>query len=125
MGPHLFFAYIGMMWPKIVKKWNRNPKNIIQIAFGLHYLFLLLIMKVPFYYVFLTSATLLMSTWVGFKLQCIGLTGTIASGKSTVANLFKHYKFPIIDADEISKEIAERPEVLKEIRQKFGDDVFD
>ena len=29
--------------------------------------------------------------------------------------MFKHYKFPVIDADEISKEIADRPEVLKEI----------
>ena len=36
-----------------------------------------------------------------------GLTGGIASGKSTVANLLKEMGVPIIDADDISREIME------------------
>lgn len=45
-------------------------------------------------------------------------------GKSTVASLFKEAKFPVICADEVSKEVAQLPEVLSAIRKKFGDGVF-
>ena len=37
---------------------------------------------------------------------CVGLTGGIGSGKTTVANLFMHLHVPIIDADEIARRIT-------------------
>lgn len=37
----------------------------------------------------------------------IGLTGGIASGKSTVANMIKELKIPVIDADIIAREVVE------------------
>lgn len=37
----------------------------------------------------------------------IGLTGGIGSGKTTVANLFGHYGIPVLDADEIARQIVE------------------
>jgi dephospho-CoA kinase len=34
----------------------------------------------------------------------VGLTGGIATGKSTAANLFKALGVPVIDADQIARE---------------------
>jgi len=55
----------------------------------------------------------------------VGLTGGIASGKSTVAELFAEYGVPIIDTDLIAREVVEPGQpALDEIRQAFGDDVI-
>jgi dephospho-CoA kinase len=55
----------------------------------------------------------------------IGLTGGIASGKSTVADLFEDLGIQIIDTDIIAKELVQRGQpALKEIREKFGDSVI-
>ncbi len=56
----------------------------------------------------------------------IGLTGGIASGKSTVADMFAALDVPIIDTDLIAREIVEPGEpALDDIRHEFGDEVFD
>lgn len=56
----------------------------------------------------------------------IGLTGGIASGKSTVADLFAEHHAPIIDTDVIARQIVRPGEpALDEIRAAFGDDVLD
>ncbi len=56
----------------------------------------------------------------------IGLTGGIASGKSTVADLFAENDVPIIDTDVIAHQLVQSGEpALNEIRETFGDDVFD
>lgn len=55
----------------------------------------------------------------------IGLTGSIASGKSTVANLLKDRGYPIVDADEIARLVVEPGSpVLKEIETVFGHEVI-
>ena len=56
----------------------------------------------------------------------VGLTGGIASGKSTVADLFAARGVPVIDTDVIAREIVEpgRP-ALAEIAQEFGPDILD
>ena len=38
-------------------------------------------------------------------MKIIGLTGGVASGKSTVAKIFSELGFPVIDADEIAREL--------------------
>ena len=56
----------------------------------------------------------------------IGLTGGIASGKSTVANLFAELGAVIIDTDIIAREVVMPGEpALDEIVQAFGDDIVD
>lgn len=56
----------------------------------------------------------------------VGLTGGIASGKSTVARLFAAEGVPVIDADAIAREVvAPESEGLARIREHFGDDVID
>lgn len=55
----------------------------------------------------------------------IGLTGGIASGKSTVARLFARHDAPIVDADEIARAlVAPGCQALGEIIARFGADVL-
>jgi dephospho-CoA kinase len=55
----------------------------------------------------------------------IGLTGGIASGKSTVSNMLREFGFPIVDADVISRQVVEIGErAYDEIVEAFGDEVL-
>ncbi len=55
----------------------------------------------------------------------VGLTGGIASGKTTVADLLASHGAQIIDTDIIAREVVEPGmPALDEIRAAFGDDVF-
>lgn len=56
----------------------------------------------------------------------IALTGGIASGKSTVADMFADLGAAVIDTDVIAREVVEPGQpALDEIRQRFGDEVID
>lgn len=56
----------------------------------------------------------------------IGLTGGIASGKSTVADMFAALEVPIIDTDVIARDVvAPGQPALEDIRHEFGDQLFD
>lgn len=56
----------------------------------------------------------------------IGLTGGIASGKSTVAGFFADLGVPVIDTDIIAREVvANGAPALEQIRDTFGEKVFD
>jgi dephospho-CoA kinase len=51
----------------------------------------------------------------------VGLTGGIASGKTTVARLFAALGVPVIDADELSREVTARgTALLARIAERFG-----
>lgn len=55
----------------------------------------------------------------------IGLTGSIASGKSTVSKMLKNEGYPIIDADLVARLVVEPgTETLEQIRQAFGSEVI-
>ncbi len=55
----------------------------------------------------------------------IGITGGIASGKSTVADLFAKLGVTVIDTDVIAREVVQPGQLaLDEIRAAFGDSVF-
>ncbi len=57
----------------------------------------------------------------------IGLTGGIASGKSTIANYIRKYKdIPILDADHYSKEIIKpKSDSYKKVLAYFGPQIID
>ena len=55
----------------------------------------------------------------------IGLTGGIASGKTTVCDLFKELSVEIIDADVISHELSKKGgAAFEEIVEAFGDQII-
>ncbi|KAI9491538.1 dephospho-CoA kinase [Zychaea mexicana] len=58
-------------------------------------------------------------------MKLVGLTGGIASGKSTVSRMLQEQNIPIIDADKIARQVVEpgRP-ANRLIRKHFGPDVF-
>lgn len=55
----------------------------------------------------------------------IGLTGSIASGKSTISAMLKEKGFPIIDADLVARIVVEPgTQTLQEIEEVFGKEVM-
>ncbi|MSP17774.1 MAG: dephospho-CoA kinase [Myxococcales bacterium] len=59
-------------------------------------------------------------------MRIIGLTGGIACGKSTVARMFAELGVPVIDADQLAREVVQpgRPahaEILREFGADFAD----
>lgn len=58
--------------------------------------------------------------------RIIGITGGIASGKSTVSALLRDRGFPVVDADRIARKVVEPGEpALDRIREVFGEDMID
>jgi dephospho-CoA kinase len=51
----------------------------------------------------------------------IGLTGGIATGKSTVADFLRSKNIPVIDADKLVKRIYQKPETKSFIQNEFPD----
>jgi len=55
----------------------------------------------------------------------VGLTGGIASGKSTVARLFQDLGIPVVDADAVAREVvAPGTAALDAIRKRFGEQMI-
>jgi dephospho-CoA kinase len=55
----------------------------------------------------------------------VGLTGGIGSGKSTVAARLAEHGVPVVDADQVAREVVEPGEAaLEEIAAHFGRDVL-
>lgn len=58
--------------------------------------------------------------------KVIGLTGGIASGKSTVSNFLKQQGYPIVDADQVARDVvAPGSNGIRQIRQAFGTEIVD
>ncbi len=59
------------------------------------------------------------------KSKVVGITGTIASGKSLVGKLLEEAKIPVLDTDHIAHAVqANDPEVRAALRKRFGDGIF-
>lgn len=59
-------------------------------------------------------------------MRWIGLTGGIATGKSTVSNWLKSHGYAVIDADELARlVVAPGSEGIRQILSQFGAEVID
>ncbi|RZF38009.1 hypothetical protein LSTR_LSTR006408 [Laodelphax striatellus] len=55
----------------------------------------------------------------------VGLTGGIATGKSTVVDMIRKHGIPVVDADVIARKVVEPGrKAWHKIKKEFGDDVF-
>lgn len=55
----------------------------------------------------------------------IGLTGGIASGKSTISSIIKELGFPVVDADIVAREVVEvGEEAYLKLVESFGEDIL-
>ncbi|MCC0961407.1 dephospho-CoA kinase [Staphylococcus aureus] len=58
--------------------------------------------------------------------KVIGLTGGIASGKSTVSELLSVFGFKVVDADKAAREAVKKgSKGLVQVREVFGDEAID
>jgi dephospho-CoA kinase len=55
----------------------------------------------------------------------LGLTGSIASGKSEAARRFAHHGIPVFDADKTVHDLYRQAEVADQVKARFPDAVFD
>ncbi|MFZ3216515.1 MAG: dephospho-CoA kinase [Candidatus Acidiferrales bacterium] len=56
----------------------------------------------------------------------VGLTGGIASGKSTVASMLRDFDCPVLDADSLGHELLEQgQDAYHEVVREFGKEVLD
>ena len=55
----------------------------------------------------------------------VGLTGGIASGKSTVSNYFREFGAEVLDADVVANELSEKEENVAKIIEIFGNEILD
>lgn len=55
----------------------------------------------------------------------VGLTGGIASGKSTVASMLRDREYPVIDADVLARELLEPgQDAFREVVREFGAEIL-
>ncbi len=55
----------------------------------------------------------------------IGLTGSIATGKSTVSEMFRELNIPVVDADLIAREVVEKGKpAYNQVVKYFGKDIL-
>ncbi len=52
--------------------------------------------------------------------KIIGLTGGVAVGKSSITNLLRDYKIPVVDFDQLVKKVRSLPEVQEKLLKIFG-----
>lgn len=65
------------------------------------------------------------STRRTLETRVIGLTGNIACGKSSVARLLENAGFPVIDADQVSRDVTAPGEpALEATATEFGDTIL-
>lgn len=55
----------------------------------------------------------------------IGITGSIACGKSTVSNYLRSKGYTIIDADKIGHDALEDDKIKRKLVQTFGEDIIE
>lgn len=53
-------------------------------------------------------------------IQSIGITGSIASGKSSIVRFLEILEFPVFKADISGREVLQSAETIKQVKQHFG-----
>ena len=66
-----------------------------------------------------------MTTFLDRELMLvIGIAGGVASGKSLVAQCFKHFGAEVLDADRVGHEVLKDPVVVKQLLEIFSNNIL-
>lgn len=57
-------------------------------------------------------------------MKTVGITGSIGSGKSTVAKVIESLNYPVFDADSSGKKHLKNPEIIQKISHEFGKEIL-
>ena len=79
-----------------------QKKSILSLIFMANIMVPQFVFQIPFIGTTIINLLGFGAFYLGIKFRVIGLTGGIASGKSTVSKILKENGFKIIDADTIS-----------------------
>lgn len=103
----IVFFFMGINWYTVETKYRQSPPKMVAVLYIVNFILLYYLFDVPFLVQFIMDILYIGGVYMGTMFQCIGLTGGIATGKSTVSNVLAENNFDIIDADKISKEVSE------------------
>jgi hypothetical protein len=102
----LSMAFLGVNWSKFKNKYQKNPKFLTIVIYIVNFCIMIFAFKSPFWVHMIFNVFLIFSLFIGTNFQVIGLTGGVATGKSSVSMILAENGFDIIDADKISKEVS-------------------
>jgi hypothetical protein len=98
-------AFFGINWHKVESRYQRSPQLLLVLIYTVNFLVLYFVFSIPFLIQLIINILEIAGIFVGTQFQLIGLTGGIATGKSTVAGILAENGFDIIDSDKISREV--------------------
>jgi dephospho-CoA kinase len=106
---------------------DRMPTYIFMIFYILNSLISNYILEIRGVITLIINCIFLLFSYSIIKrLKIFGLTGQIASGKSTMSKyLEEKYQVFIIDVDKVNAEVLKEEQVIKKIKSTFGEGVFD
>lgn len=99
-------AVMGINWNKLETHYKRSPRSILVLVYLLNFAVLFFGFRIPYIIHFFINVLMVLGIFLFSKFQIIGLTGGIATGKSTVSTILADNGFDIIDADKISREVS-------------------
>ena len=103
-----------------------RSKWTLSLIFGTNLIFPQFVLAMPFVGTTLLNMAGMCSMYLGLRFKVIGLTGGIASGKSTVSRLLSENGYKIIDADAISHQMRKFDTHYQRLLvAEFGEQVFD
>ena len=111
-GLSMSMAAIGINWNRIETHYKRSPRFVLVLVYLLNFVILFFGFRIPYIIHFLINVFMILGIYFSTQFQIIGLTGGIATGKSTVSNLLADNGFDIIDADKISRDVIIHSSIL-------------
>ena len=116
------FAAMGFFSRRVRLFRNRL---LASVVFFIHTLMLVWVFNLQMGYVLASNLFAMLPLWLGTKMQVIGLTGGIATGKSSVSRILAAEDFKIIDADQISKDLRKHDKHYQSLLiQTFGEEIW-
>ena len=108
----MLFFFFGINWQTVETKYKHSPMKALAVLYICNFIGLNAIFTSPIWFQFILGVLHMVCVYFGTCFQCIGLTGGIATGKSSVSQILEENNFSIIDCDKISKEVSSMSQFL-------------